>query len=384
MKMIKKKAVKMGTKASYADNSVKISSSRMSFWLASIIGTLMLGTGIYFFGRLHPYDDLLLGFGMIFTAGGLFFFMSSEYHKIIIDRSQGSISILQSSNRAIVPLKIPINYYSLISVQENISGGSSERLSVSFDVSLVNRFGSSLFLVNFANRDRAYDFGKKLQDITGLDLAAESFIKEGKDAGYRGISIPVENRAGFKKIDNANLTTLIWKSNYNILQYMLMAAILYGFFHIFYFVLLSEIGFSGMHTVLYALFGFICAVFLIIMAFNMLGRFFLLVSPDGLEYYSKIFGRKIGTRKMARSDVAFIKNTINMTTEGIAVISRQGVGLINRLLKAAREGDESPMKFFSMADEILSLKDEMLVLNTSSLSIAEKLLIEEEILKKMK
>ncbi|MCU0846446.1 MAG: hypothetical protein MUD12_01000 [Spirochaetes bacterium] len=374
----------MGTKASYADNSVKISSSRMSFWLVAIFGMLMLGAGIYFFGRLHPYDNLLLGFGMIFTAGGLFFFMSSEYHKIIIDRSQGSISILESSNRAIVPLKIPINYYSLISIQENLSGGPSERLSVSFDISLVNRFGSSLSLANFSNRDRAYDFGKRLQDITGLDLAAESFIKEVKDAGFRGVPIPVENRAGFKKMDNANLTTLIWKSNYSILQYLLMAAILYGFFHIFNFVLLSEIGSSGMNAVLYALFGFICAVFLIIMAFNMLGRFYLLVSPDGLEYYSKIFGRKIGERKMARGDVAFIKNTINMTTEGIAVISRQGVGLINRLLKAAREGDESPMKFFSMADEILSLKDEMLVLNTSSLSISEKLLIEEEILKKMK
>jgi len=366
----------------FTENYLKVKPSNNYYWLIAILGIIMLIPGIYLMGKAFPADHILFSMGLIFTAGGMFSFLNSKYYKIHVNEEKGFINILDSSIRNITPLRIPISYYSSISIQSR--AGSEGPLT--YELHFMNDIGSSVFITDFKKKKKALLIGQKLQEIMKVDLffGNEPFLKiiekKNRFSGDFEISKPEKLNISIKE-DGKN-TSLSWRSEYTFYHYILLITIIYGFFHVFNFAIMPTQQPGALKYILYGFLALLTMLLLSVITTNALGRFHLHISPGGINYYRSILGKWIGFREMTRGDIALIKNSLNTDDETIGIMSQKGLETINRVISEIRD-DESFKPDFSMVSDIFSLKDETIDVNASSLTIADRIFIEQCILKIM-
>ncbi|PKL39211.1 MAG: hypothetical protein CVV44_10130 [Spirochaetae bacterium HGW-Spirochaetae-1] len=358
-------------------NSLKIKSSRISLVVFTIIGGLMFLGGLTIMGKIHPVDHILFSFGILFTAAGLFALLNSRYYKMSIDGEKGFIGILDSSLKAITPLRIPLDYYSWITVQKKMGSGST-----GFEVHLMNELGASVLLALFNDRNGAMNFARDLQSLMGVDLLLDHEPYSRIRAGMKKSTTTIES-CGIEGLDikvtvDGAATTFSWKSRYRFYHYILMASILYGFFHIIHFLIIPIQDIDTLKYFLYGLIVFMMILLVLMFLTQILGRHVLTIGPRGVSYYLNILGKWLRYQEISRGDIGMVKNSLNMSDDTLNIISKKGLDTMVRLSSEMKDGDNELS--LSRASDIFSLQKEIIMIDSSALNIAERFCIEQKIM----
>ena len=372
----------MKGRVAITDEYITMKPARVVFWILAIIGALMLLGGIYLLGELHPVDHILFSFGIIFTAGSMYFFMNTRYNKVYINRDENSISILDSSIRSIHPVKIPLSYFHWVALQRKSddSGGG-------FEIHLMNSYGSSLLVAEYPDNKQAIDFARQLQSRLGIDILMEeeaiNRLLQKRKSGRDLKDLVTRDETSLIVSDQGSRREITWKNRWGLLQSFFFGAILYGFFHISWFVIApsSHIGFF--RYVLFGFAGFIALILLYSFLVNLLGRPSLTVGSSGITWHISLLGKWIGRKEMDRGNVAVVRNSLNLDDNTITIISRQGLEAMSRLARTLKDMGEGKRPGFAIVSDVMTLKDEMIIIDASALTIADRLFIEQAILRIM-
>ncbi len=364
----------MKDNAKISDNSIKIKSSRLVYWLLSIIGVVLIGTGFLVIRVVHPLNDIIIGAGIIMTSAGLMGYIHSEYYKIYLDNPPGFVTIIESTFKNITPVKIPLDYYSTIMLHHALQSHSKKSGS-GYEVELMSRAGTTLVIAEDSIEETALDFAKKIQEKTGMDIILNSIPLPSRKTGKEvNITIDTGKSGALKYLKKGVDSIFSWKISKNPLYYLFALALVYGFFHIVYFALIPYID----NMILYiTAFGFLilfCGFIAVSVFFNLLGTTYLIVSPDSIGTFTGIFGKKIREREVAKNDIGLIRNSVSGQNRNIMIITKRGLTYAQELLNK----NDIDIRDIS---GVMNLGIEIIDIPSSSLTINEKLFIELEIVR---
>lgn len=160
-------------------------------------------------------------------------------------------------------------------------------------------------------------------------------------------------------------------------------AILYGFFHIIFFVIAPTGDIGVLRYVLYGFTGFISIVLLYSFLINLLGKPSLTIGSRGITWHTSVLGKWVGRKEMERGDVAVIRNSLNLDDNTIQIIGRQGLEAMSRLAREMKKFEKGKKPGFTLLSDVMTIKKEMIIIDASALTIADRLFIEQNILRIM-
>jgi hypothetical protein len=186
-----------------------------------------------------------------------------------------------------------------------------------------------------------------------------------------------------KIVETADAAAISWKVKYHPFQVGFMLGIYYGFFHILHFVIIpfGQLDATAI-IVIYTALGLLLSILITIIMLSYFGRYYIVMGRDEIQIYYQVFGRKYNEQTMMKEDVAIIRSTINIENERIIIASRKGIGALNSFILSRGSKKMSDIdNAAKFIDDAIKLKDEMFMMDVSTLSLAEKLFIDQFILK---
>ena len=367
------------------NNTLIIKSSRTFIWIATFSGIGLLITGIYLIFSHMSGGHLILSAGLVLSSLGLLFFLNSRYYKIYLNSDPGFISILESTFTQIAPFKIPIKRYSIISIQTKLTPDRKKNIVTSYEIVLMNEFGSSLHVAEFSGKDEALNFARKLQDLTGRDLYIDNtpVIKNVKlkDVPVMKLSVDLPDKTRIKKSFQNDTLSLKWKKSFSFFQYLFFLSLVYGFFHFFNFVLFADEILSLLRSVVNGFLLFILFIVAMTILLTNAGTFVLNIQKNVINYYWQFMGKWIRYREIARENVLMIKNTFDMNDGHIEIIGKDTFGFIMKLVPEIKDIARTRLKDDVTLQQLIHAQNRIIRLEVSSLSINEKFFIEEMLLR---
>ncbi|HNX24518.1 MAG TPA: hypothetical protein PKG60_10755 [Spirochaetota bacterium] len=368
----------MKSKVGFSSNSIRIQTPITFLFIYSVFGALMGGTGIYNLGEIYPFDHILIGFGIIFLFSGLFSLLNTKYYKILVNEDPGYLSLVESTGWDISPLKIPYKYFTEIVIQYIVNRNKPE-----YGILLKNRMGALLLITKFHNEKLAAGFKANFEKTIGLP------VKENREIPYDMIDskhpynpygIVLPNNSSIRIIERRDSQDLTWKTKYHPLQIAFMFVVYYGFFHIINFAVVPVAQFNvAVAIVIYTALGVILSFLVTAVISNYFGTHYVIIKKESIIHYDKILGRKLHENEMKKSDISLIRSSIEFSNEDLVIVSRKGIEGVNNLIKKSSRKKEGN-KVADVNDKHL-FKEEIIKLNESNLKLAEKLYIEQFILK---
>jgi hypothetical protein len=374
-------------KLTLADKKISVTSSRWGFILFILCGIFFLSTGIRMHGQLNIIDHVLIGMGIIFASGGMLFLFNTRSYTVEIDPDKGIVLIFSPGRNRMEPLELPIGYFKNIVIQRSLTKRSSGRQSVSrYEISLMSDSGSSLHISDFTDRDKAVAYGKELQKIFRINLITEEdsirdLLKQRTVHGDRTIKVTLSEKSRLISIPEGESIKVKWNCRNTLIQNFVLLVIIYGFFHLIHFAVVPSTGNTVVSVVLYGISALLILIVVSIIVMNGIGTYYLIISDTTIQYYINLFGKKTGNRSMNKNEIGMIKNSIGGQNNSIQIMSTKGLAISSKLMDAFSK-QASPVPDLSMVGAIYSLKDEMMDINASSLSMREKWYIESLILRK--
>jgi len=376
----------MNSNVKIIKNSIVIKSSKKFFILFSILGFIFLISGLYLMNKIFPTGHILFAFGLLFASGGFFFFVNSKFIKILINEEPGYISMMESSNRTISPIRIPIKYYTKINIITNINPSTkSATTDATFKIQLENSNGASLFLTEFSSMEKATNFGKELQDILRIDLdinhnPLNNIIEEKVSRKYKpNIPLMPESKITITNTKKGQLYS--WKNKNNLPSILSIIAILYGFFHVIFFVLSKELKNPIVIGLVYSIYSIIAILFMFTLIYNMLTTSHLYTNKNKLIYYKTLFKKELHKKIINKNDIGMVNNSLNASDETITIISKEGLSTLNKIWDKVNN-EEKTVIDFSIVSNFFKYKEETISIDASNLCISEKFFIENAILKR--
>lgn len=371
----------MKSKVSFSKHSIKIQTPITFLFIFSVSGAILGGAGIYKLGEIFPYDHILFGSGMIILFTGLFFLLNTKYYKILVNEDPGYLSLVESTGWGISPLKIPYKYFTGIVVQYIVNRNKPE-----YGVLLKNRMGALLLVAKFHNQKRAEVFTSNFEKTIGFPVTENIEIPydmiDSKHP-YNPYGIVLPDNSTVKTGETRDTRDVTWKIKYHPLQIAFMFVIYYGFFHIISFGIIPA---GKINTVIAIVINIILGVLLSILIAVVLSNFFgkhhVIINKDSITYYNKVFGIKFAERVMKKSDISLIRSSIEFSNEDMVIASRKGIEGVNKVIRRHSSDEKGMKKVVSVEDKHV-FRDEIIKLNESNLKLAEKLYIEQFILKNL-
>ncbi len=366
--------------ASFSEHSLSIRTPISFMLIISVTGLILLATGIYTFNWIYPFGHLLIGFGILFVCGGLFFMLNTKYYKIHFNEEPGYLSLVESTGWEISPFKIPLKYFTDVLMQYTLN----DKRKPEYEIILKNRLGSMLLVSKFSNEKEARAFSEKMEANLGLPLSVRTDIEldsVNRKHPYNPYPLFLPDGSTVKTAENRNSVSISWKVKYHPLQVAFILGFYYGFFHILHFSLIPAAGVNMIGViVIYTTLGILLSLLISALLSSLVNRYYITVSKDEIHTYHTLFGKKTGEIKMKKEDIAIIRSTIEPSNETIIIASRKGIGALNNLLKKFVFGVKDIKKILEI-EEIISIRDEIIRLDVSTLSLIEKLYIDQFILK---
>lgn len=368
--------------ASFSEDSLNIRTPIAFFLVFSIISLFIFASGIYFFDRIYPFNHLLIGFGIIFVSGGLFFMLNTKYYKIHFNEEPGYLSLVESTGWEISPLKIPFKYFTEILMQYTISS----KRKAEYEIILKNRLGSMLLLAKFNDEAEAKKFSEKMEASLGLPLIIRNDIEldaVNRKHPFNPYPLVLPDGSSVKVTEQRDSISVSWKVKYHPLQVVFILGVYYGFFHILHFSIIPSGGINMIAgIIIYTTLGILLSLLITVLLSSFFGRYFVIISKDEIRTFYQAFGRKSREQQMKKENIAIIRSTIEPTNETIIIASRKGIMALNNLLKNFVLGTRDIKKILEIED-IISIKDEIIRLDVSTLRLVEKLYIDQFILKNL-
>lgn len=371
----------MKSKVSFSGNSINVKTPIMMLFATSSIGAIALATGVYILHDVEFVDHLLIGIGVIFLFGGLFLLFNSRYYKIHINEEPGYLSLVESTGWDISPLKIPFKYFNEIVIQYVVNRDKPE-----YEIMLKNRYGSLMLVARIYNEEEALSFSSKFEKTMGLKVTKNSEIPSDlvdRRHPFSPYAIVIPDNSSIRTTEKRDSAELIWKVKYNPIQVTFMFCIYYGFFHIIHFAAVPSGDITPfMAGIVYTFLGILLSILITIILSIFFGTYHFITGKESVLYFHKIFGRKYGEMEMKKSDIALVRTSIDLGTEEILLVSKKGITSLNNLIKTFSTGGANIKDMIDISD-LKAFKDEMMHLNVGNMKLAEKLYIEQFIMKNL-
>ncbi len=370
----------MKSKVGFSTNSIKIQTPITFLFIYSVFGAFLCGTGIYNLGEIYPFDHILIGFGIIFMFSGLFSLLNTKYYKILINEDPGYLSLVESTGWDITPLKIPYKYFTEIVVQYIVNKNKPE-----YGVLLKNRMGALLLISRFNKEKKAADFTKKFEKTIGLPVKENREIPldmVDKKQPYNPYGIVLPDNSSIRITERRDSQDIAWKTKYHPLQIAFMFVVYYGFFHIVNFAIIPVANLNvAVAIVIYTALGVVLSFLVTAVISNFFGTHHVIIKKESIIHYDIVLGRKFHENEMKKSDISLIRSSMEFSNEDMVIASRKGIEGVNNLIKKT-SSDKEIRKSVGAHDKHL-FKEEIIKLNEHNLKLAEKLFIEQFILKNL-
>ncbi len=371
----------MKSKVSFSANSIKIQTPITFLLSFSVFGALIGGFGIYKLGQIYPFDHVLFGSGLIILFIGLFHLLNTKYYKIHVNEDPGFLSLVESTGWEISPNKIPYKYFTDIIVQHIVNRNKPE-----FGVLLKNRMGAMLRVAKFDDQKQAMDFAAKFEKTIGFPVKYNSEIPYNmidSKHPYNPYTILLPEKTSIQMKETRDSRDITWKIRYNPLQIAFMFVIYYGLYHIISFAVIPAANLNiPIQIIIYTLLGVILSFLVAAVLSNYFGTHFVIIKRDSIAYFNQVFGIKFGLMEMKKSDISLIRSSIDFSNEDMVIASRKGIESINNYKKKFSPGGKDN-KVISDSEAKRLFREEIIKLNESNLKLAEKLFIEQFILKNL-
>lgn len=371
----------MKSRVSFSENSINVKTPILMLFLFSSIGAIALATGVYILHDVTFIDNLLIGLGLILLFSGLFLLFNSKYYKILINEEPGYLSLIESTGWGISPLKIPFKYFNEIVIQYLINRDRPE-----YEIMLKNRYGSLMLVARIGNETKALSFSSKFEKTMGLRVTKNSELPSDlvdRRHPFSPYAIVIPDNSSMKTIEKRDSAELTWKVKYNPIQVAFLFCIYYGFFHIIHFAAIPSVDINPLAgIVIYTFLGILLSILITVILSFFFGTYHLITGRDSVTYFHKIFGRRYGEMEMKRTDIALVRSSIDLGTEEILIVSKSGINSLNNLIKQFSIGGANFKNMIDISD-LKAFKDEMIRLNVRNLKLAEKLYIEQFIMKNL-
>ncbi len=366
----------------FSPHSIKIQTPIKVFFLVSVIGALLGAAGIFRLGEIYPFDHILIGAGIVIVHIGLFYLLKSKYYKILINEDPGYLSLVESTGWGISPLKIPYKYFTEIVVQYIVNKNTPE-----YGVLLKNRIGALLLIAKFHRREKALEFTERFEKTIGLPVKENSEIPldliDGRHP-YNPYGIVLPDKTSLEMKELRDTREIIWRTRLYPFQMIYMLAVYYGFVHIIHFGLISYFRINVTAAmIIYTFLGVILSIVLTIIAANFFGTHHVHINSEYLFYFRKIIGIKVVKMEMKKSDIMLIRSSIDFSNEDMIIASRKGIEGVNSVTRKFSPGAKDITKVDVGQREKHLFKDELIKMNETNLKLAEKLYIEQFILKNL-
>lgn len=371
----------MKSKVSFSANSIIIQTPITFLFIFSVFGALIGGFGIFKLGEIYPFDHVLFGSGVIILFFGLFNLLNTKYYKILVNEDPGYLSLVESTGWGISPNKIPYKYFTEIVVQHIVNRNKPE-----FGVLLKNRMGALLRVARFDNQKQALEFAAKFEKTIGFPVKFNNEIPydmiDSKHP-YNPYGILLPEKSSIEMKETRESRDITWQIRYNPLQIAFMFVIYYGFYHMISFALIPAANLNiPVQIVIYTLLGVLLSFLVMFVTSNFFGTHFVIIKKETIVYFNQVFGIKFGVMEMKKSDISLIRSSIDFSNEDMVIASRKGIeGINNYKKKFYPGGKDKPAITDSEAKRLF--KEEIIKLNESNLKLAEKLFIEQFILKNL-
>ncbi len=363
----------MKTRETISENSIKIKTPRLVFLAVSIVGVSLIGGGFFLLGKVEFFEDLCISIGFILTSSGLMSYIHSEYYKIYLDNPPGYLTIIESTFKQITTVKVPLDYYSHIIIHKSLQNGNSGKNRTGYEVELMSHAGTTLVIAEESIEDNALEFAKKIQNTTGMDIILNDLPVDFKrDPHTGGFTIDTGKQSTIKHIKKGVDSIITWKNTKNPLFYLFTLLLMYGLFHLVHFAFAPHIHNSLVVYFIYGTAGFLSVVIVISLLFNLAGTTYLLVSPDSISTFTALLGKRFRKREILKNDIGLIRNPVSTRARNFMVISKSGLMLARKIINTVSIDIKD-------IPGIVNLKNEIIVVPVSSLTINEKLFIEREI-----
>lgn len=366
----------------FSSHSIKIQTPIRVFFFISVIGAFLGAAGIFKLGEIYPFDHALIGTGIVVVHFGLYYLLKSKYYKILINEDPGYLSLVESTGWGISPLKIPYKYFTEIVVQYIVNKNTPE-----YGVLLKNRVGALLLIAKFHRRDRAIEFTDRFEKTIGLPVKENTeipFDLIDRKHPYNPYGIVLPDKTSLEIKEQRDTREIIWKTRLYPFQMLYLLAIYYGFVHIIHFAVISYFQISvTIAMVIYTFLGVILSLVLAAIAANFFGTHHVHINREYFFYFRKVFGIKVVKMEMKKSDIMLIRSSIDFSNEDMIIASGKGIEGVNSITRKFNPAIKDITKAEVGAKEKHIFKDELIKLNETNLKLAEKLYIEQFILKSL-
>ena len=199
---------------------------------------------------------------------------------------------------------------------------------------------------------------------------------------FNPYAIVLPDATTIKTTERRDSVGLSWKIKYNPIQTAFMFCIYYGFFHIIHFSAVPSGDLKPVTAiVIYTLLGILLSLLISLILSRFLGSYYLIINRESVITFHKVFGRRYAEQEIKKTDIALVRSSIELSTEEILIASKQGIISLNNLIKKFNfDGTDFKRMMLDVSD-LKAFKNEMLRCNVSTLKLAEKLYMEQFIMK---
>lgn len=370
----------MKSRVSFSDGSINIRTPIMMVLTASCAGALLLVAGVYMTGNGGPAAHLLAGTGIILLFSGLFFLFSSKYYKINLTDDMGYIDLIEATGGSVTPMKIPVKFFSDIIIQYLVNRERPE-----YEVLLRSRQGSFMLVARFNDEEKVQSFCRNFSKTTGLRVRQNSEIPvKGADVrgGFKPYNIVLPARTSVKAAEQKNSAGLTWRVKFSLVQVFFLVCIYYGILHLIHFAALPTGDINKAEAVaIYTFMGFLFSLLVVYIASVITGTCHLVIDKDTVRYFYRVFGKNYREMEIKKDDLAVVLSSIELSTEEIVILNTSAVDSINSLIKNFNA--ETGSKGVVDVSALKTIKRAMMRINLSHLRLAEKLYIEQFIMKRI-
>jgi len=262
----------------------------------------------------------------------------------------------------------------------------NEERQPEYEAILKNRLGFMLLVARFSEEKRARSFVEKLQSSLGLPLKVREDVELDsidRKQPFKPFPLFIPDGSSIRVFETREEASINWKVQYHPVQAVFMLGVYYGFFHIINHLAFPLVDINSIAgKLLYGAMGLILSLIVIRILASFSGRIHIVITKEEICTFKKVFGRKTYEHKMNKNDLAVLRSTIEPSNETIIVASRKGIEALNRLIKSFKPREKDIKKMIEV-DDIVSIRDEIIRLDVSTLKLIEKLYIDQFILKNL-
>jgi len=368
----------------FAANEIKISQRKWPFIILMISGIILSITGILmvfdYIRTFYIIEKLFFGTGIIIFAAGLLYLFSSHQIIVSINSSRGIIEIKNLYLLKRVATAFPVIHFSKIAILEQVKVHKKNVVYTTYQVYLESNTFTSLLLFEFPSREQAIELARKLQELILLDIYYQEKIFKKSNSKIKASNVPDEIKLSgdtrIKKIQKESETVLKWKNYYNLLSFLLISAIIYGFYYITSFIFIHKDGFNLENTRAYIISGIASFVVVLVFLINYSKTKIIRLDQAAIKYYTKICGIKTGKIQMHWDDIHCIRNAINAPV--LSVFSKEAYSISQEIMELSA-GKNEILKQKELPDRVHSLESRQLKIDVNALPVSDRIRLEQEI-----